>query len=50
MDVEVLRRFLLDFGLTDLTKGDLSTLVDFADRDKDGKIGLSDFRKMTTPR
>jgi Ca2+-binding EF-hand superfamily protein len=46
VDGEVLRRFLLQFGLTDITKGDIATLVDLSDRDKDGKIGLSDFRRI----
>ena len=48
LDPEVLRGFLVQFGLTDLTKGDLATLLDLSDRDKDGRVNLSDFRKMLT--
>ena len=48
MDPEVLRSYLMQFGLTDLTKGDVATVIEVTDRDKDGKINLSDFRKILT--
>ena len=48
MDLEVLRGYLLQCGLSDLTKGDMGTLLDLSDRDRDGRIGLSDFRRMLT--
>jgi Ca2+-binding EF-hand superfamily protein len=46
VDAEVVRGMLVRFGLSDLTKADMQTLMDMTDRDRDGKVGLSDFRKM----
>jgi Ca2+-binding EF-hand superfamily protein len=46
VDPELLRSLLLGFGLTELTRADMSAVIDMTDRDRDGKVGLSDFRRM----
>ena len=46
VDAELLRSLLLSFGLTELTRADMTAVIDMTDRDRDGKVGLADFRKM----
>ena len=46
VDTEHLTAVLVGLGVTEVTRGDVQLLVEQSDRDKDGKIGLNDFRRM----
>lgn len=46
VDTEHLTAVLVGLGVSEVTRGDVQLLVEQNDRDKDGKIGLNDFRRM----
>jgi calmodulin len=46
MDINVFRDILRNLGFGDITDQDVQTLVDAADKDGDGRLGLEDFREM----
>ena len=46
VDTEHLTAVLVGLGVTEVTRGDVQLLVEQNDRDKDGKIGLNDFKRM----
>ena len=46
VDTENLTAVLVGLGVTEVTRGDVQLLVEQNDRDKDGKIGLNDFKRM----
>jgi len=46
IDLDVFREILSNLGFGDITDQDIQTLIDTADVDGDGKVSLSDFRKM----
>ena len=46
VDTEHLTAVLVGLGATEVTRGDIQLLVEQNDRDKDGKIGLTDFKRM----
>ena len=46
VDTEHLAAVLVRLGLTEVTRGDIQVLIEQNDRDRDGKIGLNDFKRM----
>ncbi len=46
IDLDVFREILANLGFGDITEQDVQTLVDTADCDGDGRVSLSDFRRM----
>jgi len=46
VDLEVFREILANLGFGDITEQDVQTLIDSADLDGDGRVGLQDFRRM----
>ena len=46
VDLEVLRSIFSNLGFGEVTSEDVDVLIETADVDGDGKISLSDFRKM----
>ena len=46
VDTEHLMAVLMGLGVAEVTRGDVQLLVEQNDRDKDGKIGLNDFKRM----
>lgn len=48
VDLEVLRSIFSNLGFGEVTSEDVNVLIETADVDGDGKISLSDFRKMVS--
>ena len=48
VDTEFVMGVLMGLGVAEVTRGDVQLLVEQNDRDKDGKIGLSDFKRMVS--
>jgi calmodulin len=46
LDITVFREILGNLGFNDINEQDIQTLIDTADVDGDGRVSLSDFRKM----
>ena len=46
VDTDHLTAVLVGLGVTEVTRGDVQLLIEQNDRDKDGKIGLNDFKRM----
>lgn len=46
MDTEILRSIFDNLGFGQLSDDDLAVLVEAADGDGDGRIGIADFRAM----
>jgi len=46
VDTDVIKEIFANLGYGEVTAEDLRIILDTADEDKDGKIGLEDFRKM----
>ena len=46
VDLETLRSIFSNLGFGEVTAEDVAVLIETADTDGDGKIGLADFRKM----
>jgi len=46
VDMEVIKSFFKDLGYGDISEEDAKIILETADGDKDGRIGLDDFRMM----
>lgn len=46
MDPEILRRIFDNLGFGEVSDGDLRALLDTADGDGDGRLGIEDFRRL----
>mmetsp|Transcript_82859 Transcript_82859/g.173490 ORF Transcript_82859/g.173490 Transcript_82859/m.173490 type:complete len:172 (-) Transcript_82859:96-611(-) len=46
VDMDMIRTFFKDLGYGDISDEDAKIILETADSDKDGRIGLDDFRKM----
>ena len=47
VDTDTLRTIFSSLGYGEITDDDLAVLIDTADVDRDGRVSLDDFRKMT---
>lgn len=46
MDPEILKKIFSNLGFGEMSDGDLKALLDVADGDGDGRLGIEDFRRL----